>query len=157
MSERFDKICGECYYFLNERVEGNQFSGGSPAGDCHGAVPKAGEGFPVIDPNSFGCPTWKQGGEAKKIIRPPEPTPEPPAKKEIIIEDGMPPIQEEPCQSTSTSVHVESGSTISRKPGDESVPLSRADVGKELSESRPVLDSLSGEPSIKTSPTETRP
>lgn len=131
---RFDKRCGDCYYFLDERIEGNQFSGGAPAGDCHGAPPDKG-GWPMVAPDCLGCAMWKKS-----------------TAKPAVITSVAP--KEEECQSTNTdAVPVGENLKPGQKPFDESVPLSRADVGQRLSSSPPVLDSPSGARSTPASRT----
>ena len=132
---RFNKVCGECYWFLDVKMEGGQFTGGTLAGDCHERPPVPGAGWPKINPECTGCGKWKQG----------------PATVIAPVETSE--AKEEECPPTSTSVNVDKGQNISQKPGDEFVPKSPADVAKELNESRPVLDSLSGGGPISTSPT----
>jgi len=165
MSDRINVICGDCFFYINEEMQGNSLGGGVRAGQCHGGIPKVGEGWPLIEPTEVGCRHWKKGGVLKSVIGTPDNIPADKTEN-VIIEDGMAdpgmnplvgmPPMEEPCQSTNTSVSAGRGSTISQKPGDESVPLSPADVGKKLSESPAVLDSPSVEPSTKINPTEIR-
>ena len=142
---RFSKVCGDCFWFLDVKMEGGQFTGGTLAGDCHERPPVAGAGWPKINPECTGCGKWKKSNAPVMVITPVE-TPDAP----IVA-------KEEECPPTNTSVNVDKGQNISQKPGDEFVPKSPADVAKELNESRPVLDSLSGGPVISTSPTKTKP
>jgi len=155
MSDVFDKQCGDCFWYMNEAMHGNnQFQGGLLGGECHGCAPTAGVGWPIVAPETIGCSHWKQGGSDKKVIGPSKPKPKSEAKKPAT---KTPPVKEKPCPSTNTSANVGKGSTISQKPGDDWVPLSPADVGKKLSESPVVLDSPSGGPSTRINPTEIRP
>ena len=145
MSERIDLLCGDCFFYTNEEMRGNTpLGGGKVAGECHGDPPVAVQGWPVIEPSNVGCRLWKKGGVLKAIISPPEPT--------------EPPIKEEPCPPTNTSVPpADQGLIDSLKPMAASGQRSRADVAKELSESPAGLDSLSVGLSTTTSPTKKKP